>query len=459
MRPYRVDGIRVYPVMKPSGVEWMGKVPVHWKVRLLRTVLKSVTERNHPELALLSVVREKGVILRDLSDLSQNRNFIPDDLRNYKVVKVGQFAMNKMKAWQGSYGVSKHDGIVSPAYYVFDLQRVSGDYFHSAIRSKAYVPFFTQASDGVRIGQWDLSQVRMREIPFFVPPLPEQHAIARFLDHADRRIRRYIRAKERLIELLEEQKKAIIHQAVTGQIDVRTGKPYPTYKDSGVEWLGKVPEHWEVRPLKFLTNIPSGQIDPRVKDHRHKPLIAPNHIPAGGGRLLKIETAAAQGADSGKYEVRAGDVVYSKIRPHLRKAVISPFDGLCSADMYPMRVKKYEITDSFFLQLLLSKPVTKYAVDCSMRVAMPKINRQALGDCRVAYPCLKAQEAIVNHISSHTGHLDTAVTLALREVELLNEYRTRLIADVVTGKIDVREVAVNLPDEGDVLKPLDALEN
>ena len=106
-------------------------------------------------------------------------------------------------------------------------------------RSKAYVPYFTRASDGVRIGQWDLSIARMREIPFLVPPVSEQTAIVRFLDHADRRIRRYIRAKQKLIALLEEQKQAIIHQAVTGQIDVRTGEPYPSYKDSGVEWLGR----------------------------------------------------------------------------------------------------------------------------------------------------------------------------------------------------------------------------
>ena len=103
--------------------------------------------------------------------------------------------MNKMKAWQGSYGVSQQEGIVSPAYFIFNINRVTGDYFHVAVRSKAYVPFFTQASDGVRIGQWDLSRTRMQEIPFLVPSFPEQNAIVRFLDHADRRIRRYIRAK------------------------------------------------------------------------------------------------------------------------------------------------------------------------------------------------------------------------------------------------------------------------
>ena len=194
-----VTDLQPYRDYKDSGVEWLGEVPAHWQVRKLRHTIRSVAERNRPDLSLLSVVREKGVVVRDVSDKDENHNFIPDDLTNYKVVKKHQFAMNKMKAWQGSYGVSNFHGIVSPAYFVFDIEGVDSNYFHTAIRSKAYVPYFTRASDGVRIGQWDLSIARMREIPFLVPSVSEQIASVRFLDHADRRIRRYIRAKQKLI--------------------------------------------------------------------------------------------------------------------------------------------------------------------------------------------------------------------------------------------------------------------
>ena len=207
--------LRPYPGCKPSGITWLGDMPDHWRILKLRNVLKGRNERGRSDLPLLSVVRERGVILRDITDIDENHNFVPDDLSNYKVVQGGQFAMNKMKAWQGSYGVSRHDGIVSPAYYVFDVQEVTGSYLHTAIRSKAYVPFFTQASDGVRIGQWDLSPARMREIPFLVPTLPEQQAIVRYLDYVDRRMRRYVVAKRKLIGLLEEERQAIINQAVT----------------------------------------------------------------------------------------------------------------------------------------------------------------------------------------------------------------------------------------------------
>lgn len=121
-----IAGLKPYLAMKDSGVPWVGAVPEHWEIWKLRHILRRRTERNRPDLPLLSVVRDRGVILRDLTDPDGNHNFIPDDLSNYKVVRAGQFAMNKMKAWQGSFGVSRHDGIVSPAYFIFDLSGLAG---------------------------------------------------------------------------------------------------------------------------------------------------------------------------------------------------------------------------------------------------------------------------------------------------------------------------------------------
>lgn len=242
-----------YPAYKPSGVEWLGSVPAHWEIVRLRSVLSKANRRNRPDLPLLSVVRNLGVILRDVTNMKENHNFIPDNLSNYKVVMSGQFAMNKMKAWQGSYGVAQHDGIVSPAYFVFDLRGVAGDYFHLAIRSESYVPFFAQASDGVRIGHWDLSRARMREIPFLVPPLTEQETIVQYLEHVKRRMDCYVNAKRKLIALLEEEKQAVVNQAVTRGLD-----PNVRLKSSGVEWLGDIPEHWETIRLGYFAKVANG---------------------------------------------------------------------------------------------------------------------------------------------------------------------------------------------------------
>ena len=207
---------------KYSGVKWLGDIPAHWNVTKLRQILHPVSEKNHPEFPLLSVVREQGVILRDVEDKEANHNFIPDDLSGYKVVRKGQFAMNKMKAWQGSYGVSDYTGIVSPAYFIFDIAFENLEYFHYAIRSKVYVNFFAQASDGIRVGQWDLQMDKMKEIPFIVPPADEQIAIVKYIKKA---LPRYDAAIEKLTEevaVLEEYKNKIIADTVTGKIDVRS---------------------------------------------------------------------------------------------------------------------------------------------------------------------------------------------------------------------------------------------
>ena len=207
--------------LKPSGIPWLGDIPMHWEMRKLRQILTRKTERNQPNLPLLSVVREKGVIKRDTENFEDNHNFIPDDLSNYKVVRVGQFAMNKMKAWQGSFGVSQFEGIVSPAYFVFDLHHVGGAFFHTAIRSKAYVPSFTRASDGVRVGQWDLAESRMRDTPFFVPPPDEQQAIVEYVAKATETANTAIARTEREIALMQEYRTRLTADLVTGKLDVR----------------------------------------------------------------------------------------------------------------------------------------------------------------------------------------------------------------------------------------------
>ena len=222
-------GLTADAPMKDSGVKWLGDIPAHWKITKLRQILHPVSEKNHPEFPLLSVVREQGVILRDVEDKEANHNFIPDDLSGYKVVRKGQFALNKMKAWQGSYGVSDYTGIVSPAYFIFDIAFENLEYFHYAIRSKVYVNFFAQASDGIRVGQWDLQMDKMKEIPFIVPPADEQIAIVKYIKQA---LPQYDAAIEKLTEevaVLEEYKNKVIADAVTGKIDVR-GIEIPEYE-------------------------------------------------------------------------------------------------------------------------------------------------------------------------------------------------------------------------------------
>lgn len=207
--------------MKDSGFSWIGLIPAHWKVKTLRAYLSLVSEKNHPDATLLSVTREQGVIVRDTESKEENHNFIPDDLSGYKYVKSGQFVINKMKAWQGSYGVSLYDGIVSPAYYVCDLDFPNKTYFSMAIRSKTYVDFFARWSKGIRVGQWDLEPIALKSVPFLEPPIKEQTAIVEYINSKTAKIDTMIESLRAEIERLTEYKQRLISDVVTGQINVQ----------------------------------------------------------------------------------------------------------------------------------------------------------------------------------------------------------------------------------------------
>ena len=194
---------------------------------------------------------------------------------------------------------------------------------------------------------------------------------------------------------------------------------YPAYKDSGVEWLGEIPEHWEVKKFRYCAKIPNGQIDPRKNLYKDMILIAPNHIESGTGRVLYKQTADEQGADSGKYLFKKGDVLYSKIRPALKKACLALEEGLCSADMYPLTPQK-ETLSKFLLFVILSEWFTRFAVLESERVAMPKVNRESLNNGFVVLPPQKEQQAIAFFLDRETAKIDALIA---------KEYRILIVAD------------------------------
>ena len=221
-----IGQLRPYPSYGRSRGDWVGSMPSHWEILPNRALYKEVKERDHPNEAMLSVTIRQGVIRQQtlLSD-SSKKDSSNLDKSAYKFVRPGDIVYNKMRAWQGAVGVSDYRGIVSPAYVV---QRPTSAlvprYVHYLLRTAAFAAEAQRWSYGITSDMWSLRPEHFKLIYGCKPSALEQTAIVRFLVHADRGIRRYIRAKERLIELLEEQKQAIIHQAVTGQIDVRTGR-------------------------------------------------------------------------------------------------------------------------------------------------------------------------------------------------------------------------------------------
>lgn len=313
-----------YEGYKDSGEPWIGDAPEHWEIVRLGALLSSVSIKNRPELPLLSITREQGVILRDREN-DENHNYIPDDLSNYKLLKKGQFGMNKMKAWQGSYGISNYTGIVSPAYFIFNFTKaVNPDFFNWAIRSRLYVSYFGSASDGVRIGQWDLSQDRMKVIPFLMPKVSEQKNIATFLNQKTAQIDQAIDIKKKQIELLKERQQVVIQQAVTKGLD-----PAVRMRDSGVEWIGDVPEHWDVKKLKYLVRLNShslGENTPRG--------FKLTYVDIGGVNFDKgvfdfEEMTFKESPSRARRLVKKGDTVISTVRTYLK--AIAFIDEKCKS--------------------------------------------------------------------------------------------------------------------------------
>ena len=214
-------GLKPYPTMKPSGVEWLGDVPGHWAALPYRALFAEVKERGHPDEEMLSVTITKGVIpQRALLADSSKKDSSNLDRSAYKLVLPGDIAYNKMRAWQGAVGVSAYQGIVSPAYVVErPRDGTSSRYLHYLLRTSAFAKEAERWSYGITSDMWSLRPEHFKMIYGCLPPLDEQAAIVRYLDHVDRQVNRYIRSKQRLIELLEEEKQAVIHHAVTRGLD------------------------------------------------------------------------------------------------------------------------------------------------------------------------------------------------------------------------------------------------
>ena len=411
-----------YTAMKDTDVEWLGSVPEHWDLRRTKTLLLQRNEKGHPNEPLLAATQTKGVVRKEHYE---NRTVLAmKDLHLLKFVQVGDFVIS-LRSFQGGIEYARQRGIISPAYTVlYPARREDHGYLAHLFKSAPYIHNLALFVTGIRQGQnIDYEKLSRSRLP--IPPLAEQTAIVRFLDHAERRIRRYILAKERLIELLKEQKQAIIHQAVTGQIDVRTGQPYPAYKDSGVEWLGKVPQHWETRRLKWVTRLQRGYDLPA--DRR---VPGPFPVVSSGGIIdTHFESrCAGPGVVMGRYG--STDAVYYLERdfwPHNTSLFVTNFQG---------NMKKW----CYFLLTNITK------ADHASKSAVPGLDRKDLFQIIVPVPPLAEQMEAVKVIETASRTMTTAIATTERKIAVIREYRTRLIADVVTGKLDVREAAAGLPD-------------
>ena len=445
-----IADLKSYPKMKASGVPWLGDMPMHWTVKRGKALFHCVDIRSSTgEEELLTVSSERGVVPRSSATVTM---FKAESYVGYKLCWPRDLVINSLWAWARGLGVSRHHGIISSAYGVYRLRPSYSEYsayFHELVRSMPFNWELRVRSKGIWISRLQLTDEAFLGAPFPLPPSQEQAAIVRYLDHVDRRIQRYIRAKQKLIALLEEQKQAVIHQAVTGQVDVRTGQPYPAYKPSGVEWLGDVPEHWEIVPNRALMKIKKELVGSKSGDYL---LLS---LTKRGVVARDIENPEGKfPAQFDSYQIiEPGDLIFClfDIDETPRAVGLSLLHGMITG-AYTRFVCTDEPCRRFVYLLYMALDNGKYLKP--LYTGLRKvITKSTFLSARMPLPSPLERATIVRYIDKTTDDIDTAIDGARRQVELLQEYRTRLIADVVTGKFDVREAAARLPDEIEEREP------
>lgn len=446
-----IADLKSYPAMKDSKVPWLGHLPNHWDIKRAKYFFREADDRSATgEEELLSVSHITGVTPRSQKNITM---FLAESNIGHKICQPNDIVVNTMWAWMAALGVARQRGIVSPSYAVYRPLSDSGllpEYLDRLLRTQECASEYLRASTGVNTSRLRLYPERFLRIFIPRPPTVEQALILRFLDHMDRRIRHYIRAKQRVIALLEEQKQAMIHRAVTRGLD-----PNVHLKPSGVDWLGDVPEHWEVLSLRRV-------ITRAVDGPHHSPVYRDSGIPFLSARNIKADRWSLEDAkyiseeDHAEFSKRivpeVGDVLYTKGgTTGVARAVDLEFRFQVWVHVAVLKVQKTKVLPRY-LALVLNSPRCYEQAQLLTRGA----TNQDLGLGRMkgilfVLPRVSEQKEILSAIEDQTRELVRGIEQSRREIGLLRELRTRLIADVVTGKLDVREEAAKLPEVPDDL--------
>jgi Restriction endonuclease S subunits len=426
-----------YPSYRQPKMRWLPAVPEHWNEQRAKTFFREVDERSKTgQEELLSVSHLTGVTPRSQKNVTM---FKAASYVGHKLCRPGDIVVNTLWAWMAALGASRHTGLVSPAYGIYrprNADSFNPAYLDYLLRTRAYVAEYIGRSTGIRASRLRLYPNQFLDIPLLQPPRPEQDQIVAYLRAQDAHIARYILAKRELIKLLTEQKLTIIDHAVTRGLD-----PNVRLKPSGIEWLGEVPEHWEVKPLKRWVRI-----NARTLSEKTDPDFEFRYVDIGSvktGRLVKeLEHIRFEAAPSRARRVlRRGDTIISTVRTYLRAIwyVDEDADDLIASTGFAVLTPGKGVEPEYLGYVIQSSSFVNRVTANSIGIAYPAIAETVLGRFLVALPStVDEQQSIVAHIKSESTPLDDAITRAEEEIKLIREYRDRLIADVVTGQIDVR---------------------
>ncbi|MCQ9104553.1 restriction endonuclease subunit S [Vibrio alginolyticus] len=438
---------KAYPEYKDSGVHWLHDIPTHWKTIPVGRCYRRVKRTGFEKEELLSVYRDHGVVPKSSRD--DNNNKPSDDLSPYQLVCENNLVMNKMKAWQGSIAISEFRGIVSPAYFVYEPMKSADSllfpkYVHYLLRHPIYITQYMSRSKGIRVNQWDLDPEEFQRIELLLPQKDEQRKIINFLDHETAKIDTLIAKQEKLIELLKEKRQAVISHAVTKGLN-----PQAPMKDSGVEWLGIVPEHWEISNLKYFASIQGGYA------------FNSNEFVDSGVQILRIGNVYQNRLALERQPTFVNDTLYNQL-PDFRVTkgdILMSLTGTLGKRDYGFAVKvdldghyllnqrvakitptSQKIIPSFLLNVLWSESYLTqlYSLPSGTKQANLS-NSDVLRNIVAVPPSKEEQQEIALYVEEKLTKLDDLTKLATEAILLMKERKTALISAAVTGKIDVRD--------------------
>jgi type I restriction enzyme S subunit len=401
----------------------------------MKFLFKERVQKGFPDEPLLAATQSKGVVRKE--DYGLRTVTAMNGLENLKLVEVGDFVIS-LRSFQGGIEVSHARGIISPAYTVLvPREGFEPRYFKVYFKSFDFISSLTLFVTGIREGQ-NIDYERLSRAFMPLPPPAEQAAIVRFLDWANGRLERAIRAKRKVIALLNEQKQAIIHRAVTRGLD-----PTVPLKPSGIPWLGEIPAHWEVMRSKYIYK----EVDIRSSTGQETHLSMSQRLGLVPSSQIEVRRLISESYVGAKL-CEKGDLVLNRLKAHLGVFALAPEQGVVSPDYTILRPVR-EINERFF-EAVYRTPACRvelYQRAKGIVQGFWRLYTDDFYDIRVPVPPVDEQKHIMAQLDIDLSGVTTAISRLEREIELLREYRTRLIADVVTGKLDVRTAAAQLPDE------------
>lgn len=412
--------------MKDSGIEWIGELPIEWGLSKIGQVYRlrntKVSDIDYPPLS----VTNKGIVPQ--LDTAAKTNAHDDR----KLVKKGDFAINSRSDRRGSCGISNYDGSVSLINTVLSpVGKMNPGYYDWLFHTIQFGDEFYKFGHGIVDDLWTTGWQEMKKISIPTPSIHEQKKIADFLDAKCAEIDALTADIQTQIDTLEKYKRSVITEAVTKGLN-----PDVEMKDSGIEEVGKIPGTWIKTRFKYVAEIKSNLVSP--EGYEEYPQISPDNIEKNAGKLLAYNSVEESGIISGNHLFYKGQILYSKIRPNLNKVIIAPFDGLCSADMYP--IESNQMTKFILYMMLSDYFVEQVSIVIHDRVKMPKINQDELGEIRVVIPIPKDQMDIVRYLDEKCSEIDAIIIEKKEQLTTLNEYKKSLIYEYVTGKKEVPSI-------------------